>query len=294
MITAQDTRVLVSITRAGAAGGDWAPMLRELGAQMQADAAQFWHAGQVWDMAVETSGARPAGLTGLRLGRVYTGEELSDRALGSAAEGDQRALGIRAPGGAAWLLLNRGRGVFRAADSALLSSLAPHLEQALALAVQVSGLRAEIAQADSLARRLQVGRVRFGARGEVVARDAVARELLVRAGVTLPVIALAGKGLLRLSPTLEMLCLPDMGYLRAIDAPLPEPERIAQCLGLSLPEARLARALGQGASLAEAAQALGLTIETARYYSKQIFTKTGLRGQPDLMRKLWAGAMVLG
>ncbi len=294
MITAQDTRVLVSITRAGATGGEWAPMLRELGAQMQADAAQLWHVGQFWDMAGEARGARPAVLTGLRLGRVYTGEELADRALGEPADGDQRALGIRAPDGAAWLLLHRGRGVFRAVDSALLSSLAPHLEQALALAVQVTGLRAEVAQADRLARRLQVGKVRFGAGGEVVARDAVARELLARAGVTLPAIALAGKGLLRLAPTLEMLCLPDMGYLRAIDAPLPEPERIAEGLGLSLPEARLVRAIGQGASIAEAAQALGLTIETARYYSKQIFAKTGLRGQPDLMRRLWAGALVLG
>ena len=294
MITPQDSRMLIAIARAGATGGDWAPMLRELAAQVQADVAQFFHAGRLWDMAGVGVAMQSAPVQGLRLGRVYTGEELADRALGQVAEGDQRALGLRAADSEAWLLLHRARGAFRAVDSALLSGLAPHLEQAIMLAAQIRGLQSEVAQADRLARRLQVGRVRFGASGEVISRDSVAHELLERAGVRLPATGLADAGLVRLAPALEILCLPEMGYLRATDAPLPAPERIAQGLGLSLPEARLARALGQGASLREAAQALGLTIETARYYSKQIFAKTGLRGQPDLMRRLWTGALVLG
>lgn len=49
-------------------------------------------------------------------------------------------------------------------------------------------------------------------------------------------------------------------------------------------EARLAAALAGGDRLADAAARLGLTIETARNYSKKIFAKTGTRGQPDLVR----------
>jgi DNA-binding CsgD family transcriptional regulator len=37
-------------------------------------------------------------------------------------------------------------------------------------------------------------------------------------------------------------------------------------------------------TLAEAATEFGLTIETARTYSKDLYEKTGARGQPDLVR----------
>lgn len=49
-------------------------------------------------------------------------------------------------------------------------------------------------------------------------------------------------------------------------------------------EARLAAALAGGDGLAEAARRLGLTIETARNYSKRIFAKTDTHGQTDLVR----------
>jgi DNA-binding CsgD family transcriptional regulator len=49
-------------------------------------------------------------------------------------------------------------------------------------------------------------------------------------------------------------------------------------------EARLALALGRGMSIAEAAAELGLSIESARTYSKRIYAKTGARGQVDLVR----------
>ncbi len=293
MITPQDTTLLLAIARAGSDGADWSAMLCELAARTQADSAQFWFGARVWDLVEGQPAQLPLPLAGLRPGRVYTGEELAERALGAELAGDQRALRLTASVGDAWLLLGRLRGEFRAVDSALLSSLVPHLEQAMHLATQMQRLQDEVAQATMLARRMQVGRVRFGARGDLVEQDAVARDLLARAGVVLPAKGLAGAGLVMLAPGLEMLCLSDTGYLRATGSALPAPEMIARSLGLSLPEARLARALGHGASLVQAAKALGLTIETARYYSKQIFAKTGLRGQPDLMRRLWSGALVL-
>lgn len=61
-------------------------------------------------------------------------------------------------------------------------------------------------------------------------------------------------------------------------------EQLAQLFGLTFSEARLALALSRGMTIAEAAAEFGLTLETARNYSKKIYSKTGARGQPDLVR----------
>jgi DNA-binding CsgD family transcriptional regulator len=63
-------------------------------------------------------------------------------------------------------------------------------------------------------------------------------------------------------------------------------EQIADLFGLLPSEARLALALGRGMSIADAATDLGLTIETARTYTKKIYAKMGARGQADLVRFL--------
>lgn len=61
-------------------------------------------------------------------------------------------------------------------------------------------------------------------------------------------------------------------------------EQLGQLFDLAPSEARLALALSRGMSIAEAAGDLGLTIESARTYSKRIYAKTGARGQADLVR----------
>ena len=61
-------------------------------------------------------------------------------------------------------------------------------------------------------------------------------------------------------------------------------EQLAQLFGLTFSEARLALALSRGMTITEAAAEFGLTVETARNYSKKIYSKTGARGQPDLIR----------
>jgi DNA-binding CsgD family transcriptional regulator len=61
-------------------------------------------------------------------------------------------------------------------------------------------------------------------------------------------------------------------------------DQIAELFELLPSEARLALALSRGMTIAEAAVELGLTIETARNYSKKIYAKMGARGQPDLVR----------
>lgn len=70
-------------------------------------------------------------------------------------------------------------------------------------------------------------------------------------------------------------------------------EQIAELFGLLPSEARFALLLSRGLSIREAGDALGLTIETARNYSKKIYAKTGARGQADLVRFLLTSVLSL-
>ncbi len=56
--------------------------------------------------------------------------------------------------------------------------------------------------------------------------------------------------------------------------------------GLTPSEAKLAQRLSHGDSLREVAEQIGLTYETARWYLKIIFQKTGVRRQAELLRLL--------
>jgi DNA-binding CsgD family transcriptional regulator len=61
-------------------------------------------------------------------------------------------------------------------------------------------------------------------------------------------------------------------------------EQLGELFDLLPSEARLALAIGRGSSIAEAAGELGISVESARTYSKRIYAKTGARGQADLVR----------
>ncbi len=63
-------------------------------------------------------------------------------------------------------------------------------------------------------------------------------------------------------------------------------EGLIEMFGLTRSEARLALALGEGQTLSEAATRMGVTLQTARTYSKRIFQKTGTRRQAELVRTL--------
>ncbi len=67
--------------------------------------------------------------------------------------------------------------------------------------------------------------------------------------------------------------------------------QLEQLFGLTGSEARLALALSQGRTITEGAGDVGLTIETARNYSKRIYSKTGARGQADLVRIILASVI---
>jgi DNA-binding CsgD family transcriptional regulator len=63
---------------------------------------------------------------------------------------------------------------------------------------------------------------------------------------------------------------------------------------LTLVEARLAAWLSQGKSVSEAAEAMGITVNTARAYLKRVYDKTGVRRQPELVRLLLLSVPGLG
>lgn len=65
-------------------------------------------------------------------------------------------------------------------------------------------------------------------------------------------------------------------------------DRIAARHALTAAETRLARALAAGDTLAGAAERLGVTINTVRSQLRQIFQKTGVARQAELMRLLFA------
>lgn len=69
--------------------------------------------------------------------------------------------------------------------------------------------------------------------------------------------------------------------------------QLAGLLDLPRREAELAIALYDGLSLAEAAEAMGLTIETTRNYSKRLYAKMGVRGQAELVRSVYESVVAL-
>lgn len=68
-----------------------------------------------------------------------------------------------------------------------------------------------------------------------------------------------------------------------------EAQDFAGLYGLTPAEARLASSLVRGMSPAQAAGALGLTVNTVRTHLKRIFSKTETRRQSDLVRLLLTG-----
>lgn len=70
-------------------------------------------------------------------------------------------------------------------------------------------------------------------------------------------------------------------------------EQLAELFGLLPSEARFALSLSRGLSIAETADSLGITIETARNYSKKVYAKMGARGQADLIRFILTSVLAL-
>ncbi|NBB97428.1 MAG: hypothetical protein GVY34_04545 [Alphaproteobacteria bacterium] len=287
MIARDDAELLLAMDGASRNSGGWDKLLELLCTQMQAGRATLYDADQVLGCSDGSRPARPDCFGALRAGRVYGAEELADRAGPfdpDFSRGDSRVIAAQAP--PLWLWLHAGRGAFRATDSARVSSLMPHLAQAVRIGQERSSLAQALDAANALQWRAGLGWI--GPDGP----DTTAARLLAEGGCPRPSVA---PGELRsLCDGLSAYGLPDGRIMLRAARDLPSPDRIAAALGLTLSEARLARALGQGQSLPDASAALGLTRETGRSYAKQIYAKTGVSGQNGLVRLLWCSAVAFG
>lgn len=283
-------------------------LLQTLVSALQADDAWLLFRGGAWRLGHEKIVANPVtdSLRNLRFERVYTREDWPNCEITIPERGDCRALGINLPSGPAWFVLVRKRGQMRAVDSARLSALAPHLAQALKLAERLYADEARQSGMSLALRRASIGVLHLDKPPPAFPHaDTTAQVLMAAHGLTLGALVqywprdLGGDCLIEIGNQLDLVVTPHpcgqgtLGFLRPRLGSLPEPAMLAQSLGLSLSEARFARALALGTSLDHAARELGLTEATARFYSKQIFAKTHEPGQAALMRRIWASALIL-
>jgi len=276
--------------------------------------------------ADETSFEAPA-FDMLRPGRVY-----ADAELVGTGEGGGRHIRVSWPdGGELTLSIHRAKEDFRARDAALLASLAPHLVIALRAHIEFDGARRRSLVAEAVLADFAVAWVLLDARGRVLASDPVATRLIEEGRVmrravdgrlrcSLPKAeALLEQAIAAplVEPRAAWLDVDRPMQILAVSPPLGSNPTLAtaHCLllirgqremalgnGRYLPglfkltrsESALAARIAEGDSLAEAAAALGLTIETARNYSKRVYLKTGARGQGDMVRILLNGVGMLG
>lgn len=239
-------------------------------------------------------GTRPAidrdALMSVRPDRVYRAGDVGGD-LDTDAAVDARLIRSHAAAADRWLIVTDSASGFDAADSALLSALAPHVAIAGEAYARCETLRHDLAAARAALGRAGVAWALLDAAGEIVAGDVSAtphdRATLARrisGGASAAVV----DGTLGLPP-------PDDGpshaaalALARIEAvPIDRVATFRALTGASVSEARLAIALADGASIAQAATTIGITVQTARFYSKRLYALTGTTGQADLVRFVW-------
>jgi len=269
---------------------------------------------------------------GLRPGRVYSIGEMIDhdpvaradrnRRMAKLGIGDERV--VRIAGGerySAWLMMARAREC-TASDSALLSSLAPYVAIAVENLVSMDRERMAARINAMGLERTGKGWMLLDAEARVVAADPALSQFwqehcgaALRPGervLGLDLMAerkLAGVAAeMREKPHVEALLMPaEEAAEQALAAPallalctLPRAlsgngaDRLAEVFDLPRREAELAMALADGHSIAEAAERMGLTLETARNYSKRLYAKLGVRGQAELVRLVYESSAVMG
>lgn len=215
---------------------------------------------------------------------------------------------------------------FTAQDLELVNAITPHLFTALELFASFKRVEIERCLYREAVHSLSIGTLMLNRRNEIISVDEVASRIIASnsilstrasrlhianraADTTLR--NLIDQGLacsadhfsramqLPSAPHLTLLIRRIKSYsLQAGDAALaihisdsqmvsPTPESQVMALyGLTYTEAALAIHLAQGHTLVEAAKLLGLSEQTTRTYSKQIFAKTGTRRQASLVRLL--------
>lgn len=231
----------------------------------------------------------------------------------------------------AWLIIANDRPC-TAADSALLSTLSPYVAEALRTFVAAERHRLDAQLSAGTLQGTGAGWMAFDAEGRLVAlAPAMARVLAslfghpVRLGQRMrefgPVVErelsesaarYASRHdtpddsiVLSQTPRIEALLssaamdsplLGGPALVAHCRLPLSAPgsaEHLAKLHGLHRREAELALLLATGRPLASCGEAMGLTLETTRNYSKRLYAKMGVRGQGDLVRAVHESAAML-
>lgn len=232
----------------------------------------------------------PDGLQALRPGRLYDLSEIG--VLGAG-----KVIRATTTNGGVWLgIRSGGDPAFDAADGALLAALAPHVAIASDNLARLAEVRRDLAAAQLALERAGVGWALLDRQGERAAGmppPASARQRATLAdGVAsgAPIVMAGRVAALPFPPggpdaALALFRTPT----RAID----RAAAFAAAFKLTGAEARMGTELAAGASIAEASARLGITEQTARYYTKRLYAATGARGQPDLIRLFWTSVAAL-
>ncbi len=320
----EDSDILIDLYRGAWSADPWQSLFLRLNDRAHATQSAIFVLPAESDAATGIySAAQPAlskipfaadVLQRLRYQRVYASDELS----GHPDLPYFRVIRTRADGGGdAWLFLGRRSGDFPATITALISGLGPHLGVAAAAYLQQCRQADAIAVSQAVLDPLRLGWLTLGAAGIILAASTPdilhgLDTVLGQIGGRLTMMGPAGKTMLQtlnayetrqnLRPVawrfddVEILIKPYQGHDRDALATVfvrlshrlaaKGHETLAEMAHITRSEARFALKLADGLSIAEAAETLGLTLETARNYSKQIYSKMDLRGQTDLIRVL--------
>ena len=306
--------MLVQLYRAWAQDAPWQGFLRALLGQTGARDAHLLlrpndaedTALDIWSAGGTALALSPDTLLRLRYMRVYSGDDY-------AAPQPFRAIRTRADGGGeAWVLVQREGADFAGMVSALLSGLGPHIAVAAAQYWAAMAAKTYAAQMDSVLQRLEIAWVALSPQGAVVAASAGLGHSLISGGrLRLPNAALrrvsdaqsgyrSGQAVLPIAwqdGNYQFMVQPaSMGAaVLYVQSAVParsaaQADMAAQMLAsmaqLTPAEARFAVQLAQGRSITEAGADLNLTVETARHYSKQLYSKMGLASQTAVVRRI--------
>lgn len=307
----EDSDILVDLYQGAGQVPPWQGFLSRLGDRATAYLLVLPEGAQDFQIFTKGNADLPFAsdaLMRLRYQRVYAAAELS----GPRGFVFARIIRVRAD---AWLIVGRDGPEFSAAFGQMMSGIGPHLAAAVANYLAQSKMRQDLALAERVAHKFQTGILTLNATGVILTANPFALQLLAdtdtvfgQIGAKLGLPAPAAKALGDLLQRYEkgqgdiaavqisdvqMLIQPNqtgqtptaLVHLRAMTKPhATNAAVLAQLAHITLSEARFALKLAEGLTIAEAGVALGLTLETARNYSKQIYSKMDLRGQSDLIR----------
>jgi DNA-binding CsgD family transcriptional regulator len=307
---ADDSDILLALYRSAQDSPAWAGFLRALAARTGATAAYLVAQREGESPQIFGQGTPPLAsesLARMRYMRSYSGDDM-------VAKQPFRALRTRAEGGGdAWVIVARRGEDFASATSAVLSSIAPHIALAAAQFWRQEQALAGQSAAQNMAGRLGIAWVLLDANGAaILASDPAPAGILMgdklrlaphtQRQLTQQISSYAEsqttKPLAVLLGPRQALLVPFSGHgaaamLYVLNTKPAQNQAqnqawpvLADIFGLTPNEARFAAELAGGKSIAQAGEALGFTVETARHYSKQLYAKLGAAGQVEVIRRI--------